>query len=127
MNDGVLKRAGQTITVAATNNATVTTRWLAPCAGSLKFLDLLAPGSAPASAAGTYLFTAANGATNLLAATNFDLETLVADTVSNPTLSATPANLDFEEGAVLVFSFVSNNADMTGPDELSLGIRYHRR
>jgi len=75
--------------------------------------------SAPASAGGTVLLTATvtNGAAapaNYFAAASVDLETLVAGTVLNIPLTATGADLRHTEGALLIFTATSNNADMTG-------------
>lgn len=82
---------------------------------------------APTSAGGTYLLTATVGGNNLFAAANFDLETLVAGTVTNIPLTATTANLDLEADDKIVITATSNNADLTGGAGLSFQLNYRNR
>lgn len=127
MHDGTLKKAGHNIYMARTANATVPKRWVAPFRGSLKGLQLHTASPAPTSAEGTYLFTAAKNGTNILAATNFDLEALEADTTEDLTLSTAAGVLDFEAGDVFAFGAVSNNADLTAGPELAVVLKIDKR
>lgn len=72
--------------------------------------------TAPASASGTYLLTAAkNGSNNLLSAANFDLETITNLTHSAPALTGTAADLNLNGTTDYAkLTFTSNNADLTG-------------
>ena len=74
----------------------------------------LASITAPASVAGTYVFTADGAGNNLLAAANFDLESLTSDTLETVPLTATAADLLLSAGDKLSFAFTSDNADLTG-------------
>ena len=72
---------------------------------------------APASAAGTYTMAAADDSgNNLLSAATFDLETLLSDTQTTVTLTATTADLQLTAAEWAVFTFTSNNADLTLTD-----------
>ncbi len=65
---------------------------------------------------GTFQMTAVNqGTTNtVLAATPFDMNTLVADTVTAMTLTGTAADLAFPANSTLRFAFTSNNVGFDG-------------
>jgi len=80
------------------------------------------------SVAGTYLFTCAEGANNLLEPVNYDLETIVNETLTAMTLQSTaPANLDLDAGDVIKSSWVSDNADLTGGTGAYIQILVKRR
>ena len=77
-------------------------------------IDILAE-TLPVSTAGTYLLTIAVGATNLLVAASFDLETIgTLATLEALALNAVSANLDLSAGEVITITATSNNLDLTG-------------
>jgi len=77
-------------------------------------IDILAE-TLPVSTAGTYLLTIAVGATNLLVAASFDLETIGTLAVLEAlSLNAVSANLDLSAGEVITITATSNNLDLTG-------------
>lgn len=127
MHDGTLKKAGLDLYLARTANATVPKRWVAPFRGRLRGLKAHTATSAPTSAAGTYVLTAAKGETNILAATNFSLETLLADTTATIPLSTAAGALDFEAGDVFAFDAVSDNADLVAGPEIALVLEIDKR
>lgn len=70
--------------------------------------------TAGASSAGTYLFTASANSNNLLNSTNYDLEGISNATLTTMSLTATTSNLNLSIGDKAIFTFTSNNADLTG-------------
>jgi len=79
---------------------------------------------APASAAGTYtLAVADDSGNNILSAATFDLETMSDQTIATPTLTGTTADLQLTAAEWVVFTFTSNNADLTG-EGLRVGVKY---
>ena len=120
----------QVITVPLTLTANSTTRAVAYVGstgrtGRVRWASVGAQ-SAPASTLGTILLTLtkanASGTTNLLAAANFDLESVVADVPSTQTLSTTAGALDVAATDVIRAAVASNNADATGAVGLALTI-----
>lgn len=116
------------VPLSLTANGTYATYWSAPVGARVVGVGLVSP-TAFASAGGTVLLnvkkTSSAGNTMLNAAT-FDLETLVADTFTGLTLTATEADLTLAANGLVYVSVVSNNADATGPAESAarLFVRY---
>jgi hypothetical protein len=79
--------------------------------------------SAPTSALGTYLLTAALTGGSILAA-SFDLESLVADTPQTPAL--TPYYASVAADALVALTATSTNADLVAASGLKVTIHYHR-
>lgn len=100
-------------------NDTTHVLWFAPAALTITAIKLYYQ-VAGASVAGTYLFTATGAGNNLLAAANYNLESMVNATLTSSqttpalALTGTAADLTLAEGDVVDLSFVSNNADLTG-------------
>lgn len=69
--------------------------------------------TAPVAATGTYLFSAAGNAVNLLSAANYDLELLVSDTLTSIPL-AVIGNRYLSTGQKFEFTFASDSGDLTG-------------
>ncbi len=63
---------------------------------------------------GSYLFAATGNGNNLLSSSTFDVGTLVSQTLTGMTLSATSSDLVISSGGVFDLSFTSDNADLTG-------------
>lgn len=99
--------------IAILAGGTVNFYFWAPYNMTITRIDVVAI-TAPVSAAGTYLFTIAGAGNNLLAASNFDLESLVSGTLTSLTLTGTTANLNIDAGGLVQANFVSNNVDLTG-------------
>jgi hypothetical protein len=81
------------------------------------------------SALGAYLGTVYDMTTgkNLLSVASYNLETLVADTETDITLTATVADRDLGDGDLLRFAAISNNADLVEPVGLRCTLYLKRR
>jgi hypothetical protein len=93
-------------------NSTASLSITAPFALTVTSLSIWAP-VAPVSAAGTYLLTATkNGGNNLLAAANYDLETLVAGTIDTAAITATVADYTLAAADTIDLVATSNHTDL---------------
>ncbi len=85
--------------------------------------------TAPASGAGDVDLAMLNGTggNTMLVAATFDAETLVADTLTTLTLTATGADLELDKGQAIAGSLVSDNADMTGGADFVILVHVRHR
>jgi len=91
-------------------NGVVDIRHNVPFACTVSEVNFIADDTVPVSAAGTFLVAVTGNAVNLLSVSPFDLETLVLGTLNSP--ADTGASL--AKGALIEFTFTSNNADLVG-------------
>jgi len=120
---GDIARETRDVALGVTANATADFYLPAVAGGKVASIDLFTVG-VPASALGTILLTITkNGSSNVLAAANFDLESLTTLTLEALALTATSANLELDPGDYLRFRVVSNNADATGTSGLRAIVR----
>jgi hypothetical protein len=118
LGDGLAEALGRTyrVEVSVTTNATTNGYVVMPSACKLVSVTAFAA-SAPASALGSYTVAVSTGAgfaTNLLAAATFDLEGLTDFVPGALTLTATAADLELADDAVLKFACVSDAGDLSG-------------
>lgn len=98
-------------------NSTFATYVEIPKAATVTRISLMSP-TAFASTGGTITLAVkkTNSAGNtMLSAATFDIKTLVADTLTAMTLTATGADLGVAANGTIYIAIVSNNADATGP------------
>ena len=91
-------------------NGVVEIRHNVPFACTVSEVNFIADDTVPVSAAGTFLVAVTGNAVDLLDSSPFDLETLVLGTLNSP--ADTGAAL--AKGALIEFTFTSNNADLVG-------------
>lgn len=108
--------------LAPTANTTVGWGWLVMQACTITGISVVAVDGAPSSSGGTYTLAVTGAGNNLLASATFDLETLVGDTATALSLTATTADLTLPAGSVISIAAVSDNADLTGHSGIGVGI-----
>ena len=115
-DESALEYLDSTVTVIA-NAATVSFNARVPFACEVKAIRFISDDPA-VSSSGTVLATVTGDGTNLLAATDFDLETLVTGVEQSPALATDVTTLTLARGDLIVVTYTSNNVDMTnGTDQ----------